>query len=354
MTKSRHQAEAEADALAARLRKKNAAGSKKTLGDLARANRTARASGRSQGRVSRNAGSWKVKGKSPATLLKVHKGGRAGDNYAQKAKGSEFLDSNMLGRSSRGRGLEWDLDQARHPNVKNLFCHASISLAGGKKLNRDEWTKFIKDWLKEIGAEGVNYVAIRHTNSDHDHAHIIFSRALPSGRLLSTAHNFYKWREALRHAEEMNGLKPIKIEQPTEKMASQSDTQVNAARRAARLATTPNFISPDVVNSCLIKSIDMDSFAAELKKSGIELKVSRRDNGEARGILFRKTDSEEFLAGSSISRELALPKIQAALKANQELNQRRAFVHAQQIQQQRNAELVRANRPTQPPRERGF
>lgn len=350
MAVSRHQIEAEA--LAKRLRRQSAAGGKR----LAKIKAPRISSKRPGGRVSKNAGLWISQGKSPPSILKIHKGGRAGDDYAQKAKGSEFLDSNMLGRNSKERELEWDLDQARHPNIKNLFCHASISLAGGKKLNRDEWTKFIKNWLKEIDAEGVNYVAIRHTNSDHDHTHIIFSRALPNGKLLSTAHNFYKWREALRHAEETNGLKPIEIEQPKEKMTSQSDTQVNAARRAARRGTTPNFINPDVVNSCLLKSVDMDSFTAELKRSGIELKVSRRDNGEARGILFRKANSEEFLAGSSINRELTLPKIHAALKANQELNQRRAFVHTQQIQQQRNSELARArgNRPTQPPREYGF
>lgn len=343
---SRH--EIEAEALAARLRRQNAAGGKRQPKI-----KTPRAqSKRPGGRASKNAGSWKSQGKSPASIVKIHKGGRAGDKYAQSAKGAEFLESNMLGRNHKERAAEWDIDQARHPNVKNLFCHVSISLAGDKKLNRNEWTKFVKDWLKEIGAEDVNYVAIRHTNSDHDHAHIVFSRALPNGKLLSTAHNFYKWREALRRAEETNGLKTIEIAQSKEKMTSQSDSQVNAMRRAARRATTPNYIAPEIVNQCLSRSIDMDGFAAELKKSGIELRVSKRENGAERGILFKRIDAEELLAASSIDRQLTLPKVKAALQANNALNERRAFVHAQQTLQ-RNAELARANRPT-PPQERGF
>lgn len=345
MAVSRHQREAEA--LAARLRRQNAAGGKRLT--KIKAPRTS--SKRAGGRASKNAGSWKSRGKSPASIVKMHKGGRAGDRYAQSAKDAEFLESNMLGRNHKERAAEWDIDQARHPNVKNLFCHTSISLAGDKKLNRDEWTKFVKDWLKEIGAEDVNYVSIRHTNSDHDHAHIVFSRSLPNGKLLSTAHNFYKWREALRRAEEINGLKTIEIEQQKEKMASQSDTQVNAMRRAVRRATPPNFINPEIVNQCLSRSIDMDGFAAELKKSGIELRVSKRENGNEHGILFRRNGAEELLAGSSIDRQLTMPKIKAALQANNALNERRAFVHAQKIQR-RNAELARANRPT-PPRERG-
>lgn len=349
MSISQHQREAEA--LAARLRRQNAGGGKRA--PKVKAPRAS--SKRPGGRATKNAGKWKTKASSFASIVKIHKGGRAGDHYANKAKGAEFIDSNMLGRNSKERDLEWDLDQALHPGVKHLFCHASISLAGGKKLNRDEWTKLVKDWLKGIGAEGANYVAIRHTDSSHDHAHIVFSRSLPDGKLLSTAHNFYRWREALRKAEELNGLKPIEAAAPKEKMTVQSDTQVTATRRANRRGTTPNHINPEIVNDCLSKSIDMNDFANQLKSKGIELKVSKRDNGEARGILFRKHDAEEYLAGSSISRELTLPKIEAAfaLKANEQLNQRRAHVHAQQIQAQQRAELARANQPNHH-RERGF
>ena len=293
MTTSRHQSETEA--LAARLRRQNASGGKRATRGIAKA---ARAMSKRSGRATKNAGSWKSRGKTPASVVKINQGGRAGDHYAQKSKGAEFIDSNMLGRNSKERDLEWDLDQAFHPNVKTLFCHASISLAGGKQFNRDEWKKFAKDWLKEIGAEGVNYVAIRHTDSEYDHAHIIFSRALPSGRLLNTSHNFYRWREALRKAlrkaEELNGLTPVEIAQSKEKVAAQSDTQVNAARRAIRRGTAPNFINPEILNDCLLKSTDMNSFAIQLKSKGIELTVSRRDSGEARGILFRKRDAEEF------------------------------------------------------------
>lgn len=340
---SRH--EIEAAELAARLRRKNASGGKRKLKVFAR---TPVRNKSTAGRASRNAGSWKSNGKSPAALLKIHKGGLAGDKYAEESKGARFLDSNMLGRNHKEREAEWGADQARHPNVKkNLFVHASISRPKGHDLTPEQWTQLLRDWLTEIGANGVNYTAVRHSNTDNDHIHVIFSRALPNGKLLSDSQNFYKWRAALRQAEEKNGLKSIDAE--IETMSSQSDRQVSANRRAARRGTKQNYIDSQLIDQSIEESADFIELTLNLKKRGIQMESSKRKDGAVRGILFKLEQSEEFLAGTSVDRRFSLGKIETRLSENRQMKD----AIARRIQEQRMAQARIQNPSHQIPRERG-
>lgn len=267
-------------------------------------------------RATRNAGSWTARGKSPACIIRIHGGGRAGDKYAEQSKGARFLDGSMLGRNYREREEEWSADQLRHPAVKNLFVHVSISLAKEVVLTRPHWISLARDWLTEIGAVGVNYTIAQHTHSQHDHLHIIFSRALPSGSLLSDSLNFYKWRSALRRAEEMNGISAVDLHRDVAFAGNNSDAQVNAMRRAVRRGTPPNLAGCATITDCLMRSIDFEDFVAQLAEIGIQVQISRRANGEPRGILYRTRGSAEFLAGSSVSKYLSLPHIDAVLRKN--------------------------------------
>lgn len=310
---SQHQREAEA--LAARLRKKNAAASKTASQKLNVFSKRPARKNSLAGRASANQGIWKQKNQIPANILKIHGGGRAGDKYPEESIGASLLLSNMLASNWKDRKNEWDLDQAAHPNVTTLFQHASISRPVGYNLSIEQWKLLLLDWLREIGAEGVNFVAVRHSNTKNDHIHIVFSRALPNGKLLSDSQNFYRWRAALRRAESINGLKSLPIE--GEVLVNQSDRQVSANRRALRRGTRPNFIDPEVVVAAAARSTDFQSMADDLKNSGIEIQISRRNDGMPRGILYRQAGSDEFLAGTSISRELSLNKIK--LRFNQNL-----------------------------------
>lgn len=301
----------EAEVLAVRLRRRNAAGGKRATAQALKAARRLKGSGR----ASKNAG---ICVRSPATILKIHKGGLRGDRYSEKSKGAVHLDSNMLSINSKDRAAEWDLDQARHPNVKNLFQHISISRPAGHDLPSSEWKSLLRDFLKELGAEGVNFTSVIHNNTKNQHIHVIFSRALPNGKLLSDSQNFYRWRAALRHAEEKNGLKPIELDPETIATTpkTMSDRHLNATRRANRLKMTPTFIDPARIEHALDASSDIESFVNHLSQKQIEIEISRQKDGTAKGILFRQIGAKEYLAGTSISRGLSLGKVLQRIEEN--------------------------------------
>jgi hypothetical protein len=339
--RSRH--EREVELLETRLRKKNAADSKSASRKLGIFSRRPARKKSLAGRASRNNGSWKQRNQRPATIFKSHRGGLAADKYAEESKGAQLLFTNMLSTSWKDRMDEWNLDQATHLNVSNLFQHVSISRPEGHSLGTEQWKLLLLDWLREIGAEGVNFTAVHHSNTKNDHIHIVFSRALPNGKLLSDSQNFYKWRAALRCAEERNGLKSLPIEY--EVLVNQSDRQVSANRRALRRGTRPNFIDPQVIEAAAARSTDFQSMADDLRNLGIEIQISRRNDGTPRGILFRQAGSDEFLAGTSISRELSLNKIQLRFNQN---------IQIQMHQAQKRIEAISRNQiVNRQPRQRG-
>lgn len=333
----------EAEALATRLRRQNAAGGRRAAAEAKRA------AGRLGGsrRATKNAGSWRARGQSPATILKVHRGGRAGDRYAEESFGAQTLTSNMLSRNAKERAAEWDLDQARHPRVKNLFQHISISRPEGHELTMTQWRALLGDFLFEIGAEGANYTSVVHNNTKNQHIHIIFSRSLPTGKLLSDSQNYYRWRAALRLAEKKNGLETISLDREALLTSTRtlSDSQVNASRRAGRLGTSPTFIDPNQIERAIRVSKDIESFVSELAKEKIETEISRNKDGTARGILFRQKGVSDYLAGTSISREFSLGKILNRIEENYKANEHKKGYRPRPMQ---------GNSFINRPRERGY
>jgi hypothetical protein len=277
------------------------------------------------GRATRGAGSWKSIGKTPALLLKIHRGGSHGDGYAEKQVGAEFIASNMLGSKAQERDRERLIDTARHPNVNpsNLFVHTSISQPTGHHLTLDGWKSVAEVWLRNVGAEGCLFAAIRHTNTGNDHCHITFSRARPDGTLVSMGNNRWKWRDALRKTELELGIAAIEQARPTESQTPSSDRMVNAQRRAARLNLKDCFIDPVVVESALAGATNATQFASALHDAGIKVKQAEK-NGKVTGVLFQNNGSEQWLAGSSISRDFSLPRIRMRLESNRLVMQQMA------------------------------
>ena len=297
--------------------------------------RSARATRSSGARATRGAGSGSGKA-APALLLKIHGGSLASVGYMRRQEGAQHIDSNMLSQGQDTKNLleEFRLDTARHPKVdpKNLFVHVSFSRGAGQDLTPEQWQKVVRKFLRNIGAEGCQYSATRHTSTPHDHLHVVFSRSRPSdGKLVSMSNNRWVWRAATRQVEAKMGF----TDQPQQQQidAHTSDAHVSANRRASRRGTKPNYILPAVIQKAMEGATSRDQFAMNLRASGIEMKnaTAGADN-HTTGILFRQNGAEEWLAGSSISRQFSLQKIQAQIQLNQQRAQEQAM-HMQHRQQ---------------------
>lgn len=294
------------------------------------------------GRATRGQGSHPKLGRAVSVLLKIHAGGKAGDAYSERGAGAQHIDSNMLGQTARERAGEWRLDELKHPGVnpKNLFCHVSFSRPTGHELTPEQWQLLCLKFIQKIGADG-NFTATRHTPpaTANDHVHLVFSRSKCDGKLVSLSNNRWAWRAAVREIEKEMGIQLP--DQPGERPANTptSDRAVSAQRRAARAGTPDPHIHPEIISQVLASAATPEAFQARLASVGIEVKPAVA-NGKTTGILFKKRGAAEWLAGSSISREFSLPKIQAQI----ELNRQALLKQEQQIQFQRQRQAYEQQR----------
>ena len=296
------------------------------------------------GRATRGRGSWSKTGRQVGLLVKIHSGGAAGDAYSERSKDAQFLATNMLGQIAQQRQVEWALDAARHPRVNptNMAVHVSLSRPAGADLTQAQWAKTCQVFLKKIDAEGCNFAVTRHKNTEHDHVHLVFSRAKPDGKLVSMSNNRWAWRQACREVERELGLQVP--DRPAERQAvptPTSDRLVSAQRRAARRDTPDPWLDPAQIREALSQSATPEIFTQNLAKVGIEVKPAKRpSDGEVVGLMFRRQGAQEHLAGSSISREFSLPKIQAQIELNRQMLQKQE----QQIQFQRQRQALEQQR----------
>lgn len=303
------------------------------------------------GRATRGQGSFIKRGKVQTLNFKTFAGAVLGDKYGEKkAKKAESF-TNMLGKTAKERLEEFELDFARHPRVARhrLVQHIALSLPAGRKASPEEWRRIVELWLKKIGAEGCNYSAHIHDDTDNQHLHVIYSRARPDGSLVSLAWDYLRHREAAANvADALLGGRETPRPVPSGPTPS-SDRHEAALRRARRRGTQPGYIDQDGVLAALERARTAEEFGQALQARGIDLRVSKREDGTVRGLLLRRQGSQEWLAASSISRQLSLPRVQARLAQNAAVFETPA---AAALRQQAHAKAIaraRAGHPTSSP-----
>lgn len=305
-TSAADQAQQAYERTARRLRNKTAAASKRQAASLKRAT----SKFKKAPRASRNAGR---SNKVWSLIAKAHRGGELADAYA--AKKGEIVSTNMLSSNAKDRAAEWDLEFRKHPRVRRdrVVMHLTLSRPTTSDLSKKQWGLVIPRFLSEAGLEGAAYVSYLHTDTKNQHCHIIVSRSLPSGKLWSDSQDFYKFRDA---AERTTKALCIEVEGTPSTSQAPTDRAVNAQRRANRMGTPSAWVDPKVVERALLRARRLEELPALLLAEGVEFQLAQSPSGQITGVLMRAKGSQEWLAGSTINRQLSLPSIERRLASN--------------------------------------
>lgn len=336
---SADQAQLAYERTARKLRNKNAADSKRQAASLKRATSKIKKAQRPSRGAGRSNKVWSL-------LSKAHRGGELADAYA--AKKGEIVCTSMLSSNPKDRVAEWDLECKKHPRVRRdrVVMHLTLSRPTTSDLSKKQWGLVIPRFLSEAGLEGAAHVTYLHTDTKNQHCHIIVSRSLPSGKLWSDSQNFYKFRDA---AERTTRALCIEVEGTPSTSQAPTDAAVSAQRRAQRRGTPNAWVQPEVVQHAVSQARTLAELPALLQAHGIEFKLSTSGQVTT-GVAMRAKGSQEWLAGSSISRQLSLPAIQRQI----ELNAQRANAVAPQRPPAPMTGMRQAPAPQiQTPRQRG-
>ena len=216
------------------------------------------------------------------------------------------IDTNMAGRNPRELAAEFGALRRRRPNLGKAVFHASLSAAPGEKLTDDQWRDIGHRYLHGMGFDDNQYIIIRHTDTEHEHIHIVANRVTFAGGVVSESFDCLKQEKILRKIELEYGLRRV---------ASSSEVKRKAPTRGEleRLIRTGK---PSIRNRlqqlCDAAANGCHSFTEyveRLKAMNVEIVPTVQMNGtKLTGLLYRLDG--EAMKGSDLGRDYTAAGVQ--------------------------------------------
>lgn len=128
--------------------------------------------------------------------------------YIHEKGDAETVGGNMSGVSVTALAREFAAVRRLRPDCKNPVWHCSLALPAGDRLPAEKWGELARDFMLEMGMDPDThlYEAVRHSDTDHDHVHIIASRIGLDGRLWHGQKDVFRAIEATQMLEKKHGL----------------------------------------------------------------------------------------------------------------------------------------------------
>lgn len=123
--------------------------------------------------------------------------------------GGRMIDTNMAGRTVEELTAEFDVVRKLRPNLRKAVAHVSLSAAPGEHLTDKQWRRIARRYLRRMGFTANQYVVTRHTDTEHEHIHILINRVTMSGGVVSDSHNYRRQEAVMREIEREFGLRAV-------------------------------------------------------------------------------------------------------------------------------------------------
>lgn len=146
----------------------------------------------------------------PEVKAKISRGGgfRGVLNYVHDKGEAEIVGGNMSGQTPQELAREFGITKKLRPDCKNPVWHCSLALPEGDRLSREKWGELARDFMLEMGMDPDKflYSVARHSDTDHDHIHIVASRIGLDGTLWHGQKDVFQAIQATQKLEQRHGL----------------------------------------------------------------------------------------------------------------------------------------------------
>jgi hypothetical protein len=215
-----------------------------------------------------------IKGRSFSKLLK----------YLFSKDGASLIGSNMEGTTPRELAAEFRFSQQLNPRVSRVVYHASLSLPHSEYIEDDTWHEIAQKYLRAMGFDMNQYAVVRHTDREHDHAHIVASRVRLDGTTVSDSWDYRRSEAAIRQLEQEYGLRSLHFSQTRDSRSPTTGEQRLLARTGEESIRVQLQRSLDQATQ---SSLTMPQLIEQLQQKGISIRISYRSTGEAKGISYK-------------------------------------------------------------------
>lgn len=238
--------------------------------------------------------------------------------YVLERHSAERIGGNMEGTTVDQLATEFDLSvqcqQRRSPHkpTQAIVCHTSLSVEVGCKLDDSTWNAIAKDYLREMGFDQNQYVLARHSDTGHDHVHLIVSRLRLDGTTVESWLDYRRAQEVLRQLEKQYDLQAILPSWETE-VKPPTVGEIRQFRRTGEPSVRA--MLQVAIDDALLTATTINEFQRQLAAQGIEVRLREIQSGIA-GISYKLNDVA--FPGYKLGKRYTWTRIEAQLGVNYE------------------------------------
>ena len=147
------------------------------------------------------------------------KGFRGALDYDLNQEKGQILDTNMAGENTRELAKEFGEIRKLRPNLNKAVLHVSLSAAIGDELTNEQWREIGHKYLDGMGLDNNQFVITRHTDTEHQHIHILANRIQFNGEVTSDSQDYKRQEAIMRQLEQDYSLQQVAPSRDAERKA---------------------------------------------------------------------------------------------------------------------------------------
>ena len=153
-----------------------------------------------------------------------------------------LLDTNMAGETPLNSRPSSRAIRDLRPGVTKAVLHVSLSAAPGEQLSDEQWRDIGQQFRAGMDLDHNQYVLTRHTDTAHDHIHLVANRIDCEGQVVSDSHDYQRMHTLMREIERDYGLQEVPS-QPAERHAP-TKGELERTLRTGEPSTRPQLQVP--------------------------------------------------------------------------------------------------------------
>ncbi|MGA9380277.1 MAG: relaxase/mobilization nuclease domain-containing protein, partial [Phormidium sp.] len=217
------------------------------------------------------------------------KGFRGCLDYVLGKKGAYIIGGTMCGQTAEALSTEFAITRQLKPHLKMAVFHATLSVDSREKLDSDvenerRWCSVANDYMKAMEFDNSQYVVVKHTDTQHDHIHIVGSRIRFDGTVVDDSWDYYKSQDVIRALEAKYNLEVLAPSWESEKRA-QTTGEYRKTRDTGQKSVRVQLQA--LIEQCTHDNPTMPELIEQLQQEDVEVQIRMTRTGCIKGISYQ-------------------------------------------------------------------
>jgi len=214
-------------------------------------------------------------------------------NYVLNKQGATLIGGNMAGENPSELSGEFSICHFLNQRVTKPVFHISLSLPQRDHLDDRTWCEIAGRYLQAMGFTRNQYIVARHTDTTHDHVHIVASRVRLDGTCVQDSWDYKRTQQVLSQIEVEYRLTPTRPDR--ERRAPTTGQMRRYRKEQVNYANGKRYQPPELpVIRQLQRLIDdntrdcptLTQLVSRLQQSDVTVRPAMTPEGEVMGISF--------------------------------------------------------------------